>query len=288
MENTISRGKEMNYKPFVLIALALCLCVSFPASAMWDNGNWVPDDANVGYQVVHNPVSGVDSKYKAIPQTIEDRSPGESMQGILRGSIRCGYNTLTREVGIRNDANPDGVNGTFTFFPILPNGMFGDLDGNQDITLIPGNFTLFLKDGNGGQPEYSHARITANEISYPEVELKGHAISSSVIEIPVVEPTVKICSAFYYPDMHKKPIDGHVKLTWKNHFGIADVTSAVRSRVNGGQTTFEVSNTNLGGDPAYGWYKQLTVVYVTGEGSCRHSCDWKSQTVDEGSLITLH
>ena len=168
----------MNYKSLILIALALCLCIAVPVSAMWNNGNWIAENATDGYRVVTDAKTGVDSKYKDVPALPEGRSPGDAMQGTLMGNVRCGYNTLTREVGVRNDANPDGKNGSFNFYPINPDGRF-------EITLIPGSFTLMLKDGNGGQPEHSHAKIVAGGISYPEVDLLGHAISSSAVEKPV-------------------------------------------------------------------------------------------------------
>ena len=70
----------MNAKYLVLIALALCLCVSFPVSAIWHNGNWVSENVTEGYTVIHGAESGVDSKYRPTPQLVEGRSEGDSMQ----------------------------------------------------------------------------------------------------------------------------------------------------------------------------------------------------------------
>jgi hypothetical protein len=100
----------MNYKSLILIALALCLCVvAAPVAAMWNNGNWVSDDKNAGCDsVVYDHQTGTTSCYKAQSAETEFRNSPDSMQGVLKGSVRCGYNTLTQEIGIRNDANPDG------------------------------------------------------------------------------------------------------------------------------------------------------------------------------------
>jgi hypothetical protein len=105
--------------------------------------------------------------------SFDSQQPIDKMTGILKGSVRCGLNTFTNEVGVRNDAIPDAANQSFEFYPINPDGTF-------EITLIPGSFTLYLKDGNGGQPEYSHATIIANSISNPEHELLGHAIPPAI------------------------------------------------------------------------------------------------------------
>ena len=246
----------MNANKILLLLVILMACVT-PALAV---GKF--------YENKIVPYDGV-AEFNALPQ---------NLYGTLQVHLRSSDNFLTPEIGIRNQIEP---NGTFRFFPILPDGTF-------EMQLIPGRYDLFLQDGNGGQPEHSTALVVAGMTSYPERELLGHAYAGSPeVTEPVVITDIHICSALYYPDRNKDPIDGHVKLTWENHFGIAGVTGSVRALVNGGQTTFVVSNDNLGGDPAYGWYKKLTVVYVVGEGSCRHPCDWKSQTADEGSSITL-
>jgi hypothetical protein len=157
----------MKYTNIMFIALALCMVLAVaPVTAVWENGNWVESS-----NAVHDAQTGVDSKYVATSAFGDAPTVG-----ILRGSIRSGYSTLTPKVGIRNDLA--GENGTFTYFPILADGKFGDLNGNVDIELIPGKYTLYIPDGNGGQPEYSHATIVAGVISYPEKELLGHAVSA--------------------------------------------------------------------------------------------------------------
>jgi len=129
----------MNYKHLFTI-LMICVCLAAPAMA-------------------------VSAHYES---KIVPTAPDTPITyGTLVGSVRCGYNTLTKEVGIKNDLD---VTGSYKFIPIRPDGTFEEI-------LIPGNFTLYLADGNGGQPEYSHATIRANEKSMPEVDLLGHAVS---------------------------------------------------------------------------------------------------------------
>lgn len=142
----------MNASKSLLLLVILMACVT-PALAVgkfYDN------------KIV--PYDGV-AEFNALPQ---------NLYGTLSGHLRSSDNFLTPKVGIRNQADP---NGTFTYFPILSDGRFGDLDGSIDIRLIPGKYDLYLPDGNGGQPEYSTALITAGKTSYPERELLGHAYS---------------------------------------------------------------------------------------------------------------
>lgn len=127
-------------------------------------------------------VSAVSDNY--VSKIVPTPTDAPVLYGTLSGSIRCGYNTLTKEVGIKNDA--DLLN-EFHYFPIRPDGTFEE-------QLIPGNFTLYLKDGDGGQPETSHAVIVAGKTSQPMNELKGHAVSPKTDEIkakptPIPTPT---------------------------------------------------------------------------------------------------
>ena len=163
----------MNYKHLFTI-LTICVCLAAPAMA-------------------------VSAHYESkIVPTVTD---APITYGTLSGSIRCGYNTLTKEIGIKNDADPTG---TYRYFPILPDGRFGEYVGDEtkyDIDLIPGNFTLYLADGNGGQPEYSHAIIVAGQKSNPMIDLKGHAVSSedkkTISPVPTITPS---------PDCHTHSI----------------------------------------------------------------------------------
>ena len=146
----------MNYKTLIVIALALCLCVS-PALAV---GKFY-ENKIVPYNMTE--------EFAALPQ---------NLYGTLQVHLRCSDNFLTPEIGIRNQIEP---NGTFRFFPILPDGTF-------EMQLIPGRYDLFLKDGNGGQSEHSTALITAGMTSYPERELLGHAYAGSPEPEPEVSP----------------------------------------------------------------------------------------------------
>lgn len=183
----------MNNTKLVLIALALCLCFVLPASAVWSNGNWVPEDALNGYTVDYNPQSGVTSKLKPIDIAAELKESPQSYVGVLKFNLRCGYSTLTREVGIRNDAVP---NGAFTFYPIQPDGSF-------ETELVPGNFTVFLPDSNGGQPQTSRVTIVAGQVSYPFNEMLGHAVSGYTEPIvpEVICPSVTTKGWFFKPNV---------------------------------------------------------------------------------------
>lgn len=145
----------MNAKHIILVALILVLAVS-PALAV---GQYYENKV-VDYNLV--------AEYNSMP---------ESAYGTLRGSLRCGDNILTPEIGVRNDLTPEVG---FTMFPIAPDGTF-------EFQLIPGTFTLYLPDGNGGQPEYSHATVSARQISYPEIPLLGHAYTTDGDDAQVVE-----------------------------------------------------------------------------------------------------
>ena len=211
MEN--KRGKEMKTK-LILIALALLLVLGVaPVAAMWENSNWIPDDAHVGYTVVYNAASDVTSKYRDIDPVKELANSPAMAVGTLQGNIRCGYSTLTPEVGVRNDVNP---NGTFTFFPILSDTRFGDLNGNADIQLIPGSYTLYLPNGNGGQPEYSHATIVAGKFSQPEKELIGHCVSQPSAPLTVSAPDSKCHThTIHIPIIKHWKIVGWYHYTWE-------------------------------------------------------------------------
>jgi len=208
--------EEMMNAKTILIALAIVLVLGVsPVAAMWENGNWIPDNSYAGYTVVYNAASDVTSKYRDIDPVKELANSPDMSVGVLQGNIRCGYNTLTPKVGIRNDLA--GANGPFTYFPILSDGRFGDLNGNADIQLIPGSYTLYLPDGNGGQPEYSHATIVAGKFSRPEKDLLGHAVSSLPAEVKSApspdchEHRVRIFGHFQYFESHPhlRWIDGY-------------------------------------------------------------------------------
>ena len=179
----------------ILIALALLLVLGVaPVAAMWENSNWIPEDAHVGYTVVYNAASDVTSKYK-------ETSPFDGVQevdkaaGTLQCHVKSGFNTLTSQYGVRNVL--DGANGTFTMYPILPDGWC------KEEQFAPGRFELCLfndkdeQDGNGGQPECAYFNIVAGRPSQPERELIGHTVSQSPAPLTVSAPT---------PDCHEHRI----------------------------------------------------------------------------------
>lgn len=190
--------------------------------------------------------------------------------GLLIGSIRCGMNTFTHEIGIRNII---AVNQSYTMTPIQPDGKFS-------VDLIPGNFSLYLPDGNAGFPEYSTATIKAGQISYPESELLGHAVTEFVPEVaPAPSLNIKVCSAVYIPDEFKCTIKNDKGKCYPVNWGQTIVTSKVQQLVNA-VSSFTVTDDVLG-DPAYGWKKRLDVIYVTGDGSCKHFKDLRFATAPE-------
>jgi hypothetical protein len=151
----------------MFIALALCMVLAVaPVTAVWENGNWVESsEAN------RDAVTGVDSKYKATELYTQPQKEA-LLTGTIKVIVRSGYNTLTPEIGIRNDANPDGVNGTFKFYPIQP-------DGIAEIEVIPGKFTLYIPNSNGGQDEFAYDVTVAGGKVTP-VAMLGHAVSGAI------------------------------------------------------------------------------------------------------------
>jgi len=137
----------MNASKILLLLVILMACVT-PALAV---GKF--------YENKIVPYDGV-AEFNALPQ---------NLYGTLQVHLRSSDNFLTPEIGIKNQGEP---NNTYKFFPILSDGTF-------EMQLIPGRYDLFLKDGNGGQPEHSTALITAGLTSYPEKELLGHAYAGS-------------------------------------------------------------------------------------------------------------
>jgi hypothetical protein len=149
----------MNYK-FLFVALAVLLALAV------------------------SPVSAVGTYYesKVVPIDIvaDYNNMPEAFYGTLVGRLACGDNVMTPEIGIRNVLD---VNGTYTMFPINPDGTF-------EIVLAPGSYSLWIPDGNGGQPEWSHVTIATRQVSYPETRLLGHAYSSASSRVGIYPMTV--------------------------------------------------------------------------------------------------
>jgi hypothetical protein len=104
------------------------------------------------------------SKYAAIPNDTP-------LKGILKGNLRAGF-ALDQTI--------------IAYGPETVKMTAGD-DGTFEATLLPGQYTLVLADGNGGQTEFSSATIAAGQISYPEREILGHAISVLPEQPDVIE-----------------------------------------------------------------------------------------------------
>jgi hypothetical protein len=143
----------MNTKYFVVIALALCLCmIAAPVTAAHAR------DEN-----------------KYVERTAFDTQPvAERMAGTIAGNLRCGYSPLTPEIGIRNVKNVDGspnTNGSYEYYNIKADGTF------EIYPLAAGRYQLHVNDGNGGQPEDTFANVVPGKTSQPENEIKGHAFS---------------------------------------------------------------------------------------------------------------
>lgn len=105
------------------------------------------------------------SKYAAIPPT---ETP---LKGTLKGNLRAGF-ALDQTLVI--------------YGPETVKVIAGD-DGTFEVDLLPGQYTIVVANGNGGQPEFSSATIVAGQLSYPEREILGHAISVTNIKADVIE-----------------------------------------------------------------------------------------------------
>lgn len=278
----------MNYKSLIITALVLVAVLAVPVSAaVWSAGNYVQDEKFKDCDSVqYNPKSDVYSCYRDINPVKEIAASNEGNGGVAVGSIRVGYPTLSPTIYVRNVLQPE--NSSSMVIPVNQDGTFRIPEPDKGV-LAPGEYTATLDNFNLPD-ETVHFTIAAGQQGPTLIgDLNGQAVSS--ISPKVVsqkpKPKVTICTATYYPDLSKRPISGHVALNWRNHFGVANVKGAVTALVNSGNNPFVVSNGNLGGDPAYGWYKKLTVSYVIGDDKCSHFRDIKVETADEGEQINL-
>lgn len=158
-------------KRFILIGaiLLLVMLAVSPASAVWHNGVSYTDEKYSelidGATVIHNGQTGVDSKYRPVDNGVNTFKYSCD----LPGTIRAHTNTLSPEVLLSNDINPNVT----TAIPILPDGSF-EFNG-----LAYGNYTLTLLGdaGNGGQTETAKVVCAApGGVVYPQTELLGHAV----------------------------------------------------------------------------------------------------------------
>lgn len=165
----------MNYKTLTLIALvSLCLCIAVPASAMWNNGNWVPDNANDGYQVHFEPQTGVTSKYKDINPVNEIKASNEGNGGIAIGSVRAGYSTLSQTIYVRNVLQPE--NSSSMVITVNPDATFRIPEPDKGV-LAPGNYSATLDNFNLPD-ETVRFTIAANQQEPTRISFLGQAVSS--------------------------------------------------------------------------------------------------------------
>ena len=169
----------MNYKSIILIALALCLCVAMPVSAVWQNGNWIEDTK--APDVNYNSVTGVSSKYVPTDNTV----PTDYMGTLY-------VQTLTYHALIGAEITIQRVEPTFGFTngALIQSDVAAKLSnastsqilskslnprGTYEERLVPGIFLVTLLDGNGGQPEYALGEVF--EFYKTDVGFLGHGIS---------------------------------------------------------------------------------------------------------------
>ena len=114
-----------------------------------------------------------ENKYADTNPATELANSPDLLTGTVIINLRCAGNTLSPTVEIWNDLAPEDK----LTRDIMPNGELEE-------QLIPGNFTAYLPDGNGGQPETAHFNIVAQKIS--RVTFTGHAVSQA--ETPQIEP----------------------------------------------------------------------------------------------------
>ena len=117
-----------------------------------------------------------ESKYADTNPAADLANSTDLMTGTVIINLRCAGNTLSPTVEIWNDLAPEDK----IIRDIMPNGEFEE-------QLIPGNFTAYLPDGNGGQPETAHFNIVAQKIA--RVTFTGHAITQTAPEVIAPQPT---------------------------------------------------------------------------------------------------
>lgn len=157
------------------LLLIVSMVMTVPVNAQWSNGNYYTDEQfkqlTDGDRVVCTGIDGDRcSKYRDNnPADSADVWAGENTCN-LRGQIRAGYTTLTPIVYMSNDANP---NKTPLELEVMGNGQY------EYFGLARGNYTLFVPDGNGGQPESTTVTCAGSGDVFPLEQIIGHAVSAS-------------------------------------------------------------------------------------------------------------
>jgi hypothetical protein len=182
----------MNYKAILITAIfMIALCSPALAAGVWRNDIFYTDEQYAkisdGCTMVVDPQSKVESCYR-------DNNPANSVEVYagantctLEGNVRAGYNTLTKEVQLRNvnqSANETGI-----IIPIQPDGTFS-YDG-----LAQGDYILKITPQfEGLGPEQVSSVHCTNGVTRPESELLGYAISVGDAKCVL---SYKITSALY-------------------------------------------------------------------------------------------
>jgi hypothetical protein len=132
-------------------------------------------------------------------------------------------------------------------------------DGHFWLTVAPGHHTLTLSH-TFGAGEQVQTTVVSGRVS--QVVFLGEA-HPTFAAAPVAAKVEHIVSAYYQPALENpnNPTGFGVELNDANNHGVLDVTAQVRENV--GQT-INASNDFFNNDPAYGWYKELVVVYGDG------------------------
>ena len=240
----------MKFKNLILIALALCLCFVLPVAA-------------VG--------AYYESKYVAT-----DNTPYTDGCGQLVITTLTHHSLISSEFNLTR-INPDNL--TFTNGQRIEKDQFDalapvadpieltlDHNGQWDDRISPGTYSVFLKDGNGGQPEY--ALVTVTEGYSNTVVFLGHGVSMGTESR---KPVYTITHATYGAPFSFYVTSATYGGSWAAKTftpGNVDVTSIVNALVKGNGLHIAADyNPNqhynkLFTDPNHGTVKMLTVNYV--------------------------
>ena len=252
-----------SYKSIAIIALVLMLAAIPLASAEWMNDAWYPSDvyANMisGDTVVHDPVTGVDSKYNPnVGSKYDIQQDPNTYSGSAEVRIRSEMATLNPTMMLVNDAMPD-VNKTIE---VNPNAI-------TDITGLPaGNFTLTL-DNYNVPDEVAHFKIATGQQEPTYVVFIGQAASQPREEVSAPVSTCKdldILDAFYGGNFAEGQVWNIVhRIT--DHTKYVTATSTVQGLVSNDflhiSADYGSQHYNaLFGDPNVGTVKGLYVLYT--------------------------
>lgn len=157
-----SRGKEMNYKNVILIALALCMCFVLPVAAVsaYYESKYVPTNNEIPSDGCGQLIITTLTKHALIGAefTLNRVDPGSFTftNGQLIDKIQ--YDALVKQ-------------GEPYEFALDHNGYWED-------RIAPGTFAILKPDDNGGQPAYAIVTVTKGYTS--TVVFKGHGVSSAI------------------------------------------------------------------------------------------------------------